>query len=50
MAEFKENNLSIEITKNNKNPNVDSWVTPHFVFPVLEKTLSIQTKKAPVVR
>lgn len=38
----KENNLSIKITKNNKNPNLDSWVTPHFVFPESEKTLYIE--------
>ena len=46
----KENNLSIKITKNNKNSDLDSWVTPRFVFPVSEKILSIDMKKSLLVR
>lgn len=46
----KENNLSIKITKNNKNSNLDSWVTPRFVFPVSEKILYIDMKKSLLVR
>ena len=50
MTELVENHLYVNITKNNKNPNLDSWVAPHFVFSVTEKTLSIETKKSLFVR
>ena len=33
-------------SNNNKDPNIDPWVTPHFMVPTSKSSFSIEVKKA----